>query len=487
MKNKSDLDVVFVYPPLSVQERYGNRNIGDVGGHVPPLGIMSLAAYIREKGYSADVIDAVISNLSTEGIINYIRAKKPKIVGFSAITPIFYLAVDCATKIKKEFPELLTILGGHHASVLTKDIIKNNKCFDLVVFGEGELTMLEILDLYKSKDYDFNRFLKDYELLKTIEGISFRKEEDIIINRGREFIQNVDELPYPARDLLPIEKFIPLPNQYKRLPTIHMVVVRGCPYQCSFCSNNTIFGRKIRARSPQKVIDEIEFIKTNYGAKEISFWDDMLTANKRWTNEFCDLIIKNKIDVIWTCYSRVDTVTKELLRKMKSAGCWNIFFGFESGDQQLLNNINKGITLEQIIKATRWCKEIGIEIRASFMLALPGETPELARKTIDFAKKLSPEYAQFCITTPYPGTKLFNEVNKWGSLLEDYSKFNIWEPVFIPFGYRNRQQITNIEKRAHFEFYFRLRAAINLIKKIRSWEDVKRYFKGVRMAMGFIR
>ena len=121
------------------------------------------------------------------------------------------------------------------------------------------------------------------------------------------------------------------------------------------------------------------------------------------------------------------------------------------------------------------------------MLALPGETPELARKTIDFAKELSPEYAQFCITTPYPGTKLFNEINKWGRLLEDYSKFNIWEPVFIPFGYKNRQEIIDMEKRANFEFYFRLREVINLIKKIESWEDVRRYFKGVRMAIGFIR
>lgn len=487
MKNKTNLDVVFIYPSLSVQKRYGDRNIGDVGGHVPPIGIMSLAAYVREKGYSADVIDAVINNWSAEEIINYIRAEKPKIIGFSAITPIFHLAVDCATKIRKEFSELLTILGGHHGSILTKDIIKNNRCFDLVVFGEGELTMLDILDLYKSKDYNFNRFMKDYELLKTIDGIAFRKEEEVIINNKRHFIQNVDELPYPARDLVPIEKYIPLPNQYKRLPTVHMFVIRGCPYQCAFCSNNAIFGRKIRARSPQKVIDEIKSIISKYGAKEISFWDDMMTTNKRWMNEFCDLIIINNIDIIWTCYSRVDTITKELLQKMKSAGCWNIFFGFESGDQQLLNNINKGITLEQIRKATKWCKEVGIEIRASFMLALPGETPELAKKTIDFAKELSPEYAQFCITTPYPGTKLFNEVDKWGSLLEDYSKFNIWEPVFIPFGYKNRQQILDMEKKANFEFYFRFREVINLIKKIKSWEDIKRYFKGFRMALGFIR
>ena len=486
-KYTDNIDVIFIYPPLSVKERYGGRITGDIGGYVPPLGILSLAAYLRVHGYNVAVIDSLINCWDVEQTASVVIERSPKIVGFSAITPIYHRAVNCANIIKKKSPNQLIVLGGHHASVMCEDIIKKDRCFDIVAFGEGELTMLELIECYRSKDFNCFEFIKDYDTLRKIKGIAFRQKDGIIINDKRELIQDVDELPLPARDLVPIEKYIPLPNQYKLLPSVHMVVIRGCPYKCAFCSNNSVFGRKIRARSPEKVIYEIKCLKEKYDVKEISFWDDMMTSNKRWLVELCDLMIQNELGITWTCYSRVDTVTKELLLKMKKAGCWNIFFGFESGVQDLLENINKGITLEQIQNASRWCKEVGIEIRASFMLALPGETPELAQKTIDFAKKLNPEYAQFCITTPYPGTKLYDEAEKWGRLSLDYSKFNIWEPVFIPYGYKDKDQINKLEKKATFEFYFRPIIVINLLKKLKSWEDIKRYYKGFKMALGFAR
>jgi radical SAM superfamily enzyme YgiQ (UPF0313 family) len=180
-------------------------------------------------------------------------------------------------------------------------------------------------------------------------------------------------------------------------------------------------------------------------------------------------------------------VDEPMLKKMKSAGCWNIFFGFESGDQTLLNNINKGITLEQIEKANKLCKKIGIEVRASFMLALPGETPALAQKTINFAKRLNPDYAQFCITTPYPGTKLYDTVNEHGTMIQDYSKFNIWEPVFLPKGYKNFEEIQKMEKKAMKEFYLRPRYILSKIKHINSMEDIFRYMKGFRFLIGFLK
>lgn len=487
MVEEDNLDVVLIYPALSVKERYGNREMGDVGGHLPPLGILSVAAYLRKNSYSVGVLDALARGWGPEEIVEYIIAKKPKVVGFSAITPIFHRAVDCAKRLKVEFPQLLTVIGGHHATILYRDVIKENKCFDIVVFGEGESTMAELMDVYKSTGYNYNRAISDYDLFRGVDGIVFRTNKEIVINKERELINDLNELPCPARDLVQMEKYRPLPNQYKRLPVAHMVVIRGCPYQCSFCSNNFVFGSNIRARSPQKVVEEISLLIDNYGVKEISFWDDMMTVNKKWMNEFCGLIIKNRLDITWTCYARADTVTKELLQTMADAGCWNIFFGFESGVQQLLDNLNKGITLQDIRNANRWCKEAGIEVRASFMIALPGETPVLAQKTIDFAKELNPEYAQFCITTPYPGTKLFNEAHKWGTLSYDYSKYNIWEPVFVPSGYNNKKQIVEMEKRANVQFYFRPRAVLNLIKHIRSWEDIRRYIKGFRALLGFIK
>ncbi len=195
------------------------------------------------------------------------------------------------------------------------EVLEENKCFDIGVCGEGEITIEEIFELYIKHGYRYEKFINDQQLLSKIDGIVFRKNDYIVVNKPRDLISNLDILPFPARDLVPIEKYIPLPNQYKRLPVVHMVVIRGCPYKCTFCSNNAVFGRKIRSRSPMKVIEEIKHLIAVYGAKDISFWDDMMTANKKWMYALCDLIIREKIDITWTCYARADSVTKDLLKQ----------------------------------------------------------------------------------------------------------------------------------------------------------------------------
>ena len=474
---------MLIYPPLSPKERYA-RDIGDTGGHLPPLGLATLAAFLQENNVVVELIDALASGLNDNDIIDIVTKEKPKIIGVSALTPIFHRAVMLIKKIKSHFPNILFIVGGHHATIDWKNILPM-KIFDIVVIGEGEITTLELISLYRRFEFSKHKLLLDNECLREIKGIAFNFNNEVILTNPRLLIDDIDILPYPARDLLPMEKYLPLPNQYKHLPIVHMVVIRGCPFSCKFCSNNAVFGRKIRARSPIKVVQEIEHLKNEYGAKDISFWDDMMTANKSWMNEFCDLLIQRKVNVTWTCYSRVDTVSKELLQKMYDAGCWNIFFGYESGDQELLNIIGKGITLEQIERANKYCKDIGIEIRASFMLALPGETPEKALKTIKFAKKLNPEYAQFCITTPYPGTELFIMAEKFGKLDKNYSKYNIWEPVFVPYGYKGEEEIKKMEKFAVRSFYLRPRCIYNHLTRIKTWEDFQRYLKGVRFLIGF--
>lgn len=480
------MDILFIYPPISVNERYA-RNVGKgAGGNLPPLGIAQLSSYLREKGISVGLIDGATEDCSTEQMMEKVLKLDPKIIGLSALTPNFHRAVAFAVEIKKRKPKILIILGGHHATILPKEILEQNDCFDLIVHGEGELTAEEIVAKYKNGGRLKNDFLNNYDVLADIKGIAFRHKKEIIITPKRGLIQNLDELPFPAWDLLSMDKYIPLANQYKRTPVINMVVIRGCPFNCSFCSNNSVFGRKIRAMSPQRVVEQIRHVMRNYGIREISFWDDMMTANKRWMHEFCDLLIKNKIDITWTCYSRVDCIDEEILRHMKKAGCWNIFFGYESGCQELLNNINKGTTLKQIENANILCKKVGIEIRASFMIALPGETPEMAKRTIDFAKKLNPDYAQFCITTPYPGTKLFEEAPKYGNLTKNFSEYNIWNAVFVPYGYKNKDEIEIMEKKAMKEFYLRPKYIWGRLKKINSWEDIKRYLKGFRFFIGFV-
>ncbi len=480
------MDILLLFPPLSVEERYGNRKLGEIGGHLPPFGLACIASYIREHSFSVGIMDALAEDMEPMQVLDYIGKHQPKVIGFSAMTPQFLRTVRIAKDISKRFPEILTIIGGHHASIMPYETLEKDCCLDLLVYGEGEETFLEIINKYKERGWNKEEFLKDADCLKAIDGIAFRdKDSNIKINKSRRQIEDLDSLPSPAWDLLPLGKYIPLPNQYLNKPVIHMVSIRGCPFDCDFCSNNSVFGRKIRARSPERVVDDIKYVKSKYNMKEISFWDDTMTVNKKWLEKFCNCLIENKVNVTWTCYSRVDTVNLEILKLMKKAGCWNIFYGYESGNQQLLDNINKGITLEQIRNANKWTKEAGIEVRASFMIALPGETPEMAKKTIDFAIELEPEYAQFSITTPYPGTKLFDTAKKSGRLREDFSKYNMWEVVYVPEGYMDEKQIVAIEKLAMRKFYFRFRFIFEKIKRVRSFEDIRRYINGLKMAIGF--
>ena len=480
------MDILLLFPPLSVEERYGNRKLGEIGGHLPPFGLACIASYIREHSFSVGIMDALAEDMEPMQVLDYIGKHQPKVIGFSAMTPQFLRTVRIAKDISKRFPEILTIIGGHHASIMPYETLEEDCCLDLLVYGEGEETFLEIINKYKERGWNKEEFLKDADCLKAIDGIAFRdKDSNIKINKSRRQIEDLDSLPSPAWDLLPLGKYIPLPNQYLNKPVIHMVSIRGCPFDCDFCSNNSVFGRKIRARSPERVVDDIKYVKSKYNMKEISFWDDTMTVNKKWLERFCNCLIENKVNVTWTCYSRVDTVNLEILKLMKKAGCWNIFYGYESGNQQLLDNINKGITLEQIRNANKWTKEAGIEVRASFMIALPGETPEMAKKTIDFAIELEPEYAQFSITTPYPGTKLFDTAKKSGRLREDFSKYNMWEVVYVPEGYMDEKQIVAIEKLAMRKFYFRFRFIFEKIKRVRSFEDIRRYINGLKMAIGF--
>lgn len=481
------MDILFIYPPLSVSARYGRRRLGKVGGHLPPLGVVYIAGFLREAGFDAGIIDGPVEDLSDKEILEKIALLKPRVVGFSAITPVFYRAAELSAKIRERFPDVLIIIGGHHASILLQEVLRENESFDLLVHGEGEGTCRELLERYKDHGFDRESFLSRFALLSRINGIAFRRQEEIIVTPARKPIEDLDKLPPPAWDLLPMDKYIPLPNQYLNKPVIHMVAIRGCPFQCSFCSNNAVFGRKIRAISPKRLVGILKDAKARFGIREVSFWDDCMTTDKKWLREFCRLMREEEMGLSWTCYSRVDTVDKEMLVEMKRAGCWNIFYGFESGNQELLDAIDKKITLEHIREVNQWTKEAGIEVRASFMLALPQETPAMAEKTIDFAIALDPDYVQFCITTPFPKTRLFDDCKKYGILLNDFSQFNIWEPVFIPHGYRDRKQIEEISKKAFRRFYFRPKYIYGRLKKIKSPSDISRYIKGLKMAIGFVR
>ena len=191
-----------------------------------------------------------------------------------------------------------------------------------------------------------------------------------------------------------------------------------------------------------------------------------------------------KENIVWSCYTRLDLIDEPMLRAMKKAGCWNIFFGIESGTQELLDNITKKMTVEQMKNAVKLVKKVGIEIRGSFMLGLPGETPELARKTIQLAIEMNPDYAQFSITTPYPGTQLWDTYEKWGTLDKNFKDYHGWSPVFVPYGYKNREELLEMHKEAFKKFYMRPKYILKRISKIKSFSELKRNVKGIKLVKG---
>ena len=451
------IDILLIHPPTSIAERYGKEDMGDVGGNLIPLGIASLAAYLREKGYGVGVLDCPTLEIDSDKVYEIIKRKDPAIIGFSATTYALTRAIEIAKKIRTKLPSKLMIVGGAHANVAGVKTANEYNLFDIVAYGlDGEHIIHDIIKKYSTKNFDRSSFMQDFAMLESIQGIIFKKNDAVVRNNPRETIENLDELPFPARDLFPMERYIPLPNQYKKLPLTNMVVIRGCPYFCTFCDQA---GTGARRRSPEIVIKEIKHCVEKYGIKEISFWDDTMSYHKKWMNKFLNLLIEANLDLRWSCYAAVNTVDKELLHLMKKAGCWNIFYGYETGVDVLAKNMltdRKNRDFEKMKKIAQWTREAGIETRGSFLIGLPGETPELAKKTIQNAIDLDPDYAQFAITCPFPGTKLAKEIKqgKWGKFIsEDLEEYNCEKVIWLPSGYNSVKELEDMHRYAFRKFY----------------------------------
>lgn len=479
------MDILFIFPTLPKEISHQEINLSSkAGGFLPPLGLASLAAYLIEKGFSAEILDPIIEDMPLDKIIESIHKKEPKVIGISSVTSTYEKAKEIAQEIKNNFSEKIILVGGHHITLFGDEAAKKDGCFDFFVCGEGEITAQELMEFLKAQDYDRTKVFSDQSQLKKINGIIFKTDGEIIKTEKRELIPDLNLLPFPARHLLKMEKYIPLPIEYKRLPTVHMMISRGCPFNCTYCSTHAAFGYKIRFRSPEKVIEEIKQVIQKYGARQISFWDDVLTINKEWIYRLCDLMVQENLNIIWNCYAHPNTVDDEMLNKMKKAGCFCIWYGIEAGDDSLLKIINKGTTIESVRKAVNLAKNRGIEVRGLFMIGLPGETPELAQKTINFAKELDVDYAQFSITTPHIGTKLYDQAQNYGTLQKDFSRYTQHEAVFVPFGYKNKEEVELMAKKAYGEFYHRPSYIVKQALKIRTIDDIKRYWTAFKIARG---
>jgi radical SAM superfamily enzyme YgiQ (UPF0313 family) len=284
-----------------------------------------------------------------------------------------------------------------------------------------------------------------------------------------------------AYHLLPMSKYYPAVGSYKRLPAVSMVTSRGCPGKCTFCYQP--YGSLQRQRSPKKIFEEVMYLVKNYGIREISFYDDNFTTQKPRVREFCQMLIDNKVDLTWSCFSRVDWADLNLLKIMKQAGCHQIMYGIESGDQRILDTIRKETTPEKIKRAAKWTKEVGIDVRATFMLGNPGETEETMRNTIDFAIELDPEYVVFNVPSPNPGTQMYDWAVKSGVLREQkWEEFDLTTPT-LQLDSVSQEKVQEYYKLAYRRFYLRPSFMFKRLLRIRNLNDIRNLFAGLKAVL----
>ena len=463
------MNVTLIYPTISKEERYGSK-IGESGGTQQPLGIAYLGAYLRSKGISVQLIDAETENLSHDEILNRCRSFKTDVYAISTTTIVFSKAISLAEHLKRETPETPIVIGGPHISGNPLESMQY-ECFDAGVFGEGEVSLFELLKAYGEK-----------RSLQGIDGVVYRENGEPVMNSPRKYIEDMDELPLPARDLLPsLKYYLPPPLNYRDKPCATIITTRGCPYGCTFCDHNT-FGRKYRMRSAENIVGEINHLIENYSVKEIAFVDDTFNINDKRLDRLFSLMRDNSIKLPWTCMARINTASYEQLKSMKEAGCWHISFGIESGNKDIIKLIKKGIDLDYARKVIGWCKELGIYTKGFFIIGHPGETKETIEDTIKYALTVPFTDVVVTLNTPIPGSWNFDNINKFGQMATvDWSKHNMWIPVFIPNGlteeYLKEQHSRFIKK-----FYFRPSIILKHLLQIRKPSEIKRFITMAKSA-----
>lgn len=383
----------------------------------PLIGIAYIAAVLEKNGYEVMVIDCPPLNMTYEDLKRKIACVEPDIVGITSVTVTFSSAVQAARVIKESYPKALIVMGGPHVTVLDEQILNEHSEVDIVVRGEGEQTLLELAELVSKSN------LKN---LQEVKGITFRKNAQIICTEDRSFIQNLDELPYPAY------KYFPL-NKYKLFGKLILPIItsRGCSFNCSFCLAPRMAGKRFRARSPKNVGDELEWLKDAHKPDAFTFHDETFTHDKKRVIEICEEIKNRNIGLPWDCSTRVDQISPEILAKMKEANCQLVSFGVESGSQKILNVMKKGTTVEQNERAIKWAKEAGISVTISVIIGYPGETKDTLQQTLDFIRRTKPDDVHMSLATPYPGIELNNLVKDLGwKMCEEWDQCDMQMPVF---------------------------------------------------------
>ena len=403
------IDVLLINSP--------SPNAGSILSHriqgLPPLGLGYIATVLQENGYVCKILDFYLKDVSMKDLIAILEEGQPSVIGISTTTETYQSGIRIAERVKALAGDTPVLMGGPHVTFEYEAALRSG-VVDIVTRGEGEITTLELC----------NALIRNEGSLSEIAGIVYLRDGQIVRNKDRAMICDLDSLPLVDRSLFDIEKYS-VPSSIS--------TSRGCPGRCIFCAASGLSGGKYRMRSPESIVKEFEYLKS-LGFKKVQIIDDTMTASIRRLNAILDLLLEKKLDMIWACESRVDVVTKELLEKMYRAGCRSLQFGVEAGNQAMLDCLKKNITLEQIRNAFRWCNELGISSASCLIIGQPFDTKETIEQTVRLGIELQELGAQivFSISTPYPGTYMYDHTDEFDLEIidEDFDDYTTQHAVY---------------------------------------------------------
>jgi len=432
---------VLLVHPLGVNWKPGEPDMSRIVNIMPPIGLVSLAAWLERHGHRTDVHDCYAFPDRDKAIDDYVREQAPDYVGFTTTTSSFLDAIRIANRVKQLRPQARTVFGGVHISALREQLLADYPEIDYGVVGEGEEPLLALLE-------------RDGEGLQQVPGLLFRDGGEVVSTGWKRSTLDLDSLPFPAYEKLagyPRAYQLPI-FSYPKAPGTTAVSSRGCPYQCTYC-DRSVFGRSFRSNSAAYMVEMLAHLRRTFGIRHVNFYDDLFTFSRPRVEAFCEGLLGSGLKVTFNCAVRAEHVDQELLRLMKRAGCWMVSLGIESGDEALLARHRSAADLDAVRERVGWIKEAGLRAKGLFMLGLPGETEETAAATVALALSLPLDDVNLAKFTPFPGSPLYRKILDYGQFEEDWPLMNCLNFVFVPHGL-TRDRLDQLHRqfyRSYFE------------------------------------
>jgi anaerobic magnesium-protoporphyrin IX monomethyl ester cyclase len=458
------MKVLFIHPYGS-NWMGGGKDLTTIFNLMPPLGLLSIIAYLEARGMEAEIIDCYATPMTGEELVTEIIRRSPDIVGFSCTTSSFLEGYGFAALLKEQAPEIITVFGGAHACSVGVALLDDFPAIDYLVIGEGEVSFHELV-------------ASGCRNVGEIPGIGFRRDGKGTLSAVRELIADLDSLPFPAYHRLPLfpQRYsLPL-FSFPTAPNSSIISSRGCPYSCSYC-DRSVFARGFRFNSPEYIIEHMKMLNRDYGIRHVFFYDDLFTADRSRVARFCELKEREKLAMTYNCIARLEHVDTELIALLKRSGCWQVNFGIESGDPAILKQHRKFYALDEVGKKLGMVRKSGMRVKGLFMVGLPGEDEAAIRRTIDYALTLPLDEINVTKFTPFPGAPIFKTIREQGEFTEEWPLMNCLNFVFIPHG-MTRDQLEGLYNEFIRGFYRRSRI---------HWGYTKMLWKSPRSVLTFLK